>query len=109
MANTPLATRKAINWRIPIDLLDRVDQYRKTTKQDRTAVVVDALASFLYRHEHVLVAAAPKRKSKRRKSKRRPTSTTPTPSLKYVDRPHLVDADPGVLVDEQGYDEDGEG
>jgi hypothetical protein len=83
-------------------LLDRVDQYRKTTKQDRTAVVVDALASFLYRHEHVLVAAQ-KRKSKRRKSKRRPTSTTPTPSLKYVD------ADPGVLVDEQGYDEDGEG
>lgn len=47
MSNQPLVTRKMMNWRIPFDVLDGVDAYRKRTKQDRTAVVVEALQHFL--------------------------------------------------------------
>lgn len=46
-----LVTRKAINWRIPIEYLDRVDAYRKGTGQDRTSVVVQALAEYLKRRD----------------------------------------------------------
>jgi len=43
----PLAVRRSITWRIPIDLLERVDKLRKRDGRDRTAVVVDALVAYL--------------------------------------------------------------
>jgi metal-responsive CopG/Arc/MetJ family transcriptional regulator len=39
----PIAVRRSITWRIPIDLIDAVDEMRKHDKRDRTAVVVEAI------------------------------------------------------------------
>lgn len=48
-------TRQAINWRIPIELLERIDKLRaeqpESKRQDRTAVVVAALQLYLATHE----------------------------------------------------------
>jgi metal-responsive CopG/Arc/MetJ family transcriptional regulator len=46
---TPLRTRESITWRIPIELLEELDELRAKTGQDRTAVVVEALQSYVKR------------------------------------------------------------
>jgi hypothetical protein len=38
-----------MNWRIPFDVVADIDRIRKTTKQDRTAVVVEALQEWCKR------------------------------------------------------------
>lgn len=42
----PIALRRSITWRIPIDLLERIDAIRGE-RQTRTDVVVRAIARYL--------------------------------------------------------------